>query len=136
MAPLAMRLGRRGTLAIFFGIMAISIFVSFGYAYYLPHNALRLFIPSLFFVGVGGGSFSLYILWLPEQYRTECRGSAFALATCVGRFVAAGATFLVGAGIARYGSIGVPVALTSLAFVVGLMAVPFGVETKGKPLPS
>ena len=136
MAPLAMRLGRRGALAMFFGLMAISILVSFGYAYYLPHNALRLFIPSLFFVGVGGGSFALYILWLPEQYRTECRGSAFALATCVGRFVAAGATFLVGAGIARYGSIGVPVALTSLAFVVGLMAVPFGVETKDKPLPS
>jgi MFS family permease len=135
MAPLAMRFGRRGALAMFFGLMAISIPVSFGYAYYLPHNALGLFIPSLFFVGVGGGSFSLYILWLPEQYRTECRGSAFALATCVGRFVAAGATFLVGAGIARYGSIGVPVALTSLAFVVGLMAVPFGVETKDKPLP-
>jgi hypothetical protein len=88
-----------------------------------------------FLVGVGGGSFALYLVWLPEQYRTECRGSAFAFATCVGRFAAAGATFLVGEGVSRYGSIGVPVAVTSVAFIVGIFAVPFGVETKGKPLP-
>ena len=63
------------------------------------------------------------------------RRSAFAFASSIGRFAAAGATFLVGAGVSRYGSIGVPVALTSLAFVVGILAAPFGVETKGKALP-
>jgi MFS family permease len=136
MPPLANRLGRRGALACFFSLMAASIGFGFGWAFYLPHGALRVFIPCLFFVGVGGASFCVYIAWLPEQYRTECRGSAFAFATCVGRFVAAGATFLVGAGISHYGSIGLPVAFTSLAFIAGLFAVPFGVETKGKPLPA
>jgi hypothetical protein len=72
---------------------------------------------------------------LPEQYRSECRGSALAFTTCVGRFVAAGGTFLVGAGIAHYGSIGVPVAWTALAFVCGLLLVPLGLETKDQPLP-
>jgi len=129
------RLGRRGALAGFFGLMAASIGLGFGVAFYLPHGALTVFMCWLFFVGVGGGNFSVYFVWLPEQYRTECRGSAFALATCVGRFVAAGATFLVGAGISHYGTIGLPVALTSLAFIVGLFALPFGVETKGKSLP-
>jgi len=29
----------------------------------------------------------------------------------------------------------VPVALTSIAFLLGLVLLPFGEETKGKPLP-
>ena len=134
MPLIADRVGRRGALVFFFGLMAPSIAIAFGYAFYLDRYAIACFISCLFFVGVGG-SFALYLVWLPEQYRTECRGSALAFATCVGRFAAAGATFLVGAGVSRYGSIGVPVALTSIAFVVGIFAVPFGVETKGKPLP-
>jgi MFS family permease len=135
MVRLADWLGRRGTLAFFYATMAVSISLAFGYTFYPGHGGLRAFILCLFAVGVGGGSFSVELLWLPEQYRSECRGSALALATCVGRFVAAGGTLLVGAGIAHYGSIGVPVALTSLAFVLGLLFVPFGIETKNQPLP-
>lgn len=133
---LADSIGRRGAVGFFYAIMAVAIAAGFGYAFYLPHGALRAFIPCLFFVGVGGGSFPVYLAWIPEQYRTECRGSAVALALGLGRFVAAGATFLVGAGISHYGSIGVPVALTALAFATGLVAIPFGYETKGKPLPA
>jgi MFS family permease len=135
MPRLADRFGRRGALACFYGLMAVSIAFTFGHAFYLPHNALDVFIPCLFFVGVGGASFSVFIVWLPEQYRTECRGSAIALAMSVGRFAAAGATFLVGAGISGYGSIGMPVAATSVAFALGLLLVPLGLETNGKPLP-
>lgn len=105
------------------------------YAFYLPHRALEAFLPCLFLVGVGGGSFSVYWVWMPEQYHTECRGSALAFATCIGRFVAAGATFIVGIGILHFGSIGVPVALTSVAFALGLLVIPFTLETMGQPLP-
>jgi nitrate/nitrite transporter NarK len=90
----------------------------------------------LFFLGVGGANFAMYTLWLPEQYPTECRASAFAFATSVGRFAAAGITFLVGAGVARYHTIGIPVALTSTAFILGLLLLPLGTETKGKELPA
>lgn len=128
-------IGRRGALAAFYAVMAVAISTGFGVAFYLPQNPLRWFLVCLFFVGAGGGAFSLYWVWLSEQYRTECRGSALALATCIGRFAAAGATFVVGLGISRYGSIGVPVALTSVPFVLGLLLVPFGVETRGRPLP-
>jgi hypothetical protein len=72
---------------------------------------------------------------MPVQYHTECRGSALAFATCIGRFVAAGATFIVGIGISHFGSIGVPVALTSVAFALGLLVIPFTLETMGQPLP-
>jgi hypothetical protein len=88
----------------------------------------------LFFLGVGGASFCVFTVWLPEQYRTDCRASAFAFATSFGRFIAAGATFAVGSAVARYGSIGRPVAVTGLVFVAGLLILPFGYETRGMTL--
>ena len=116
--------------------MAVFISLGFGYVFYLPANALTWFMICLFWLGVGGANFAMYTLWLPEQYRTECRASAFAFATSIGRFAGAGITFLVGAGVSYFHTIGTPVALTSIAFVVGLLILPFGKETKGEPLPA
>jgi hypothetical protein len=39
-------------------------------------------------------------------------------------------------GIPRYGSLGVPVALVALTFILGLILLPFARETKGQPLPA
>jgi MFS family permease len=126
--------GRRATLGLFFALMFLTISFGFGYVFY-QSNALALFMVVLFFLGVGGANFAMYTLWLPEQYATDCRASAFAFATSVGRFGGAGITFLVGAGVQYFQTLGTPVALTSLAFLVGLAALPFGEETKGKTLP-
>lgn len=133
--PLAERFGRRLTLGIYFAVMFLSIAVGFGYIFYLP-NALAPFFAVLFALGVGGANFAMYTIWLPEQYSTECRGSAFAFATSVGRFAGAGITFLVGAGVGYFHTIGTPVALTSIAFLVGILLLPFGEETHGQVLPS
>src|SRR6266581_1810830 len=132
----AERLGRRATLGLYFAVMLVFIPLAFGYAFYLPTHALSAFITCLPFLGFGGANFAMYTLWLPEQYPTECRASAFALAISIGRFVGAGITFLVGAGVSHFHSIGIPVALTSVAFVLGLALLPFGEETTGKPLPA
>lgn len=129
-------LGRRAALAFFFALMLIFISLGFGYVFYMETDALAWFLLSAFFLGVGGANFAVYSFWLPEQYSTECRVSAFAFTTNIGRFAGAGITFLVGAGIRYYGTVGLPVALTALAFVVGLALLPLGVETKGKPLPA
>src|SRR5256885_17245182 len=115
--------------------MFLSIAVGFGYVFYL-RDALTPFFAVLFLLGVGGANFAMYTIWLPEQYSTECRGSAFAFATSVGRFAGAGITFLVGAGVSHFGTVGTPVALTSLAFAVGILLLPFGEETSGRPLPA
>jgi len=133
---LAERIGRRATLAIYFALMLAFISVGFGYVFYLAERALSWFMLCLFFLGVGGANFAMYTLWLPEQYPTECRASAFAFATSAGRFIGAGITFLVGAGVAYFNTIGTPVALTSIAFAIGLVLLPFGEETKGRPLPA
>ena len=135
LAWVAERIGRRKTLAIYFLLMAISIAFSFGVAFYLPRDAVRWFFVGLFFLGIGGANFAVYTLWLPEQYPTRCRGSAFAFATSVGRFAGAGFTFLVGAGVSHFHTIGIPVSLTAIPFLLGLLLTPLGLETVGRPLP-
>jgi MFS family permease len=131
---LAERLGRRKTLALYFLGMALCIFLSFGWAFYLS-NALVPFISVLFFLGFFGGNFALFSLWLPEQYSTAVRATAFAFTTSFGRFVGAGVNFLLGSMIHSYGSLGTPVAMTSIAFILGLFLIPFAIETKGQRLP-
>jgi MFS family permease len=133
---LAKRLDRRTTLGIFFGLMLIFLWLAFGYVFYLPMNALGWFMLCTFFLGLGGANFVVYSFWIPEQYPTECRVSAFAFTTNIGRFAGAGLTFLVGAGIRHFQTLGTPVALTALVFVVALLLLPFGAETKGKVLPA
>ena len=133
---LAERVGRRGTLAIYFMLMLLFISVTFGKVFYLGPAALPWFFVCLFFLGIGGANFSVYTLWLPEQYPTECRASAFAFSTSFARFGGAGITFLVGAGIQTYGTLGIPVAMTAVAFALGLLLVPFGHETRGQALPA
>jgi MFS family permease len=132
---IAERFGRRKTLAMYFVVMAVAISASFGWAFYLPQDAMMWFFIGMFFLGVGGANFAMYTLWLPEQYPTTCRGSAFAFATSVGRFVGAGFSFMVGAGVAHFHTIGIPVALTAIPFVLGLFLLPFGLETTGQRLP-
>ena len=115
--------------------MFVSIAFGFGYAFYLERGALQWFLLSLALLGLGGANFAVYTLWLPEQYPVSCRASAFAFATSAGRFVAAGVTLLVGAAIARFKTLGMPVAWTSVAFLLGLLVIPCGEETRGKALP-
>ena len=134
--PLAERYGRRMTMAMYFALMFLSIAFGFGYVFYLPGNVLMIFFVVLFALGLGGANFAMYTLWLPEQYSTDCRGSAFAFTTSVGRFAGAGITFLVGAGVQYFGTLGTPVALTSIAFLIGLLLLPFGEETSGQVLPN
>jgi MFS family permease len=133
---LAERIGRRGTLALFFTLMMVFIALTFGRVFYLGAAGLPWFFLCLFFLGFGGANFAVYTLWLPEQYPTECRASAFAFATSMARFAGAGITFLVGAGIRHYGTLGTPVAMTAIAFALGLCLIPLGVETRGHPLPA
>jgi MFS family permease len=133
---IAERAGRRITLGIFFAMMAVFIWLAFGYVFYLQTSALSWFMVCVFLLGVGGANLVVYSFWLPEQYTTECRASAFAFATNIGRFAGAGFTFLVGAGIRHYQTLGTPVAMTALAFVAGIVLLPLGEETKGKTLPA
>jgi MFS family permease len=130
---LAERFGRRPTLALYFVGMMLSIAIIFGWAFYRSH-ALSLFVGLLFFLGFAGGNFAMFSLWLPEQYETSMRATAFAFTTSFGRFIGAGVNFLLGALVKHMGTLGVPVALTAITFAIGLAIIPFSIETRGEAL--
>jgi MFS family permease len=132
--PLAERFGRKRTLTFYFIGMAACILLSFGWAFYLTQG-LHPFIAVLFFLGFFGGNFAVFSLWLPEQYGTTVRATAFAFTTSFGRFIAAGVNFGVGALVNQMGTLGKPVAFTAVAFGIGLLVIPFAVETRGGVLP-
>ena len=123
--PLAERFGRKRTLALYFAGMGLTILLTFGWAFYLPHG-LHSFIALLFVLGFFGGNFTMFSLWLPEQYGTSVRATAFAFATSFGRFIGAGVNFILGALVHNMGTLGKPVAFTAIAFGIGLLLIPFG----------
>jgi MFS family permease len=133
--PLAEMVGRRKAMALYYVLMGFAVAIGFGYVFYAV-SAIAPFFLLVFVLGLGGANFALYTLWLPEQYTTDCRGSAIAFVSSAGRFVGVAMVFILGAGIAAYGSLGVPVAWTSIAFIVGLFVLPFAVETRGEALPT
>ena len=131
---LAERTGRRTALAVYFAVTLVSIILSFGWSFYLP-GGLAVFVVILFFLGLGGGNFAAFSLWLPEQYGTNVRATAFAFCTSVGRFIGAIVTFVIGAMVKAFGTLGTPVAWTSVAFLIGLAIIPLALEAKGTTLP-
>lgn len=131
---LAERMGRKKTLALYFAGMAAAILLAFGWAYSLPEG-LTPFLAILFFLGMAGGNFAMFSLWLPEQYTTEVRATAFAFCTSFGRFIGAGANFAIAALIQQTGSLGQVISLTAIPFLIGLAIIPFALETKDQPLP-
>jgi MFS family permease len=131
---LAERFGRRPTIGFYFAGMAASILVSFGWAFYRP-GGLWVFIGTLFALGFFGGNFAIFSLWLPEQFGSAMRATAFAFCTSFGRFVGAGVNFMLGAAVKQQGTLGRPVAWTAAAFLIGLAVIPFAEETKGAELP-
>ncbi|HTJ62884.1 MAG TPA: MFS transporter [Alphaproteobacteria bacterium] len=131
---LAERFGRRLTMGFYFVGMMVAIPLAFGWAFYRP-DGLNLFLVILFFLGFAGGNFAMFSLWLPEQYETRVRATAFSVATSVGRFIGAGVNFLIAGAVHDMGTLGTPVALTAIAFGLGLLIIPFAVETRGENLP-
>lgn len=83
----------------------------------------------------GSPLFLLFSLWLPEQFETRVRATAFAFCTSIGRFVGAGVNFTLGALVLNMKTLGVPIALTSIVFLLGLLIIPLAPETKGRVLP-
>ena len=61
--------------AVYFAGMAVTIALSFGWAFYLP-NGLAPFIAILFVLGFFGGNFALFSLWLPAPLLRLIRQAA------------------------------------------------------------
>jgi MFS family permease len=128
------RLGRRRALGLLFGLMILGTVGAYGVAY--PIHSIGLMFVFLPVLGLGGANFAVFTIWLPEQYPTRMRATAFALTTTLSRWVAAAGTFLIGYGIHSTGSLAVPLSLTAVVFLIGIPLVVLVPETRGHELPA
>jgi MFS family permease len=92
----------------------------------------------LFAVGVSGcfilGIFAWLPIWLPELFPTRMRATAAGFIFNTPRLISAIAPLIAGSLIVNLGGYGRTATILALFYILGLIAVPFLPETKGKPL--
>lgn len=132
--PVAKRYGRKVMLTIYFLLSSLCIFITFGVD--LPAlTRLYMYFP----IGLTVfGVFGCFTYYLPELFPTHLRATGSGFCYNTGRIVASLGPFLVGS-IASQGQNTLTTALTTLSWIgcvplVGVLAMPWVVETKGKPL--
>ena len=81
------------------------------------------------------GQYTWMPVWLPELYPTRMRATALAFAFNAPRFVAFLGPLLAGTMIVQFGGFGQAAMVLATIYIVGIVAVFFLPETRGKPLP-
>jgi len=132
--PISKWLGRRVMFAVYFAGSAAAILATFAQDL-APAVRMAMYFPIGLTVFGVFGSFTYY---LPELFPTRLRSSGSGLCYNAGRIVAAAGPFAVGA-VASMSTDALPASLSILGWVavvpmVGLLALPFVVETRGRPL--
>ncbi|MBX3120008.1 MAG: MFS transporter [Fimbriimonadaceae bacterium] len=129
---LCTKVGRRPTLFAFFILAPISVFVALNIGF--SYTNLLVFGPLMAFLAIGlTATFGLYF---PELFPTRFRATGSGFAYNVARIMQAPLPWLTGLLIAAgRGSPAHGVTLAAGVYLIGLLALPFAPETKGKELP-
>lgn len=132
--PASKFLGRKKMFFIYYLLSAAAIMAAFKLDLE-PYTRLYMYFPIGLTVFGVFGSFTYY---LPELFPTRLRGTGAGFTYNVGRLVAAAGPFLVGS-IAARGANALESAMSVLFFVgfvpiIGLLTLPFVIETKGRVL--
>lgn len=128
--------GRRSAFAVSFIMAFFSTVLVFGYL--TEFSQIFWMIPLMGFCQLA--LFGGYAIYFPELFPTHLRSTGTSFCYNVGRFVAASGPLALGALI-KYVFAGYPEPMRyagvwmSGIFIIGLLALPFAPETKGKPLP-
>jgi MFS family permease len=129
--PAAKLLGRRRMFGIYFALSALALFGTFAPDW---PGVIRLY--GYFAIGLTVfGIFGSFTYYLPELFPTRLRGTGSGFCYNIGRIVAAAGPFAVGAIAAQGTQSAVQVLLwVSVVPIIGLLVLPWVVETKGQPL--
>jgi MFS family permease len=133
--PLATRLGRRPTFALYFaGGLAASV-VAFGSDLVGLHLDLDQRLRAIALVGFTVfGVFGIFPFWLPELFPTRLRGTGSGFCYNTGRLVTAVGVFLVGQVQRSHVPLDRAMLAVSGVYVLGLLVLPFAVETRDAAL--
>jgi MFS family permease len=132
--PIAKFFGRKRMFFVYYLAAAAAIMATFGLDMH-PHTRLYMY----FAIGLTVfGVFGSFTYYLPELFPTRLRATGAGFTYNIGRLVAAIGPFLVGS-IAASGANALDSALSVLFWVgavplVGLVMMPFVIETKGREL--
>ncbi|MCA1958388.1 MAG: MFS transporter [Nitrospira sp.] len=129
--PLADRFGRRPI----FAFMCLGSLVMLPTTYLFPagYAELLFLLPVLGFFN--NGIFSGFPIYLPELYPTLLRATGAGFCFNVGRVLASVSPLLTGWLVASSGSFGRAASIIALIYLLGLAALAFAPETKGRRLP-
>lgn len=129
--PIAEYIGRKKTFLIFF----TGSFLLAPYIFYTVTNYTRLLVllPVLGFFN--NGIFSGFPIYLAELYPTRLRATGEGFCFNFGRVLAATGPLITGFLVSSFGSYARAVTAVSLIYIVGIIALGWAKETKGKPLP-
>ncbi len=125
-------LGRRPAYALLclLGLGACQLF------YGSIHSYGPSYLAAAWLVGVCTGAFYGWLpLYLPELFPTRCRASGQGLAFNFGRILAAVGAVNIPTLLQHFGGYANTGAAISLLYLVGLVIIWLGPETKGRPLP-
>lgn len=130
-AVLTDKMGRRGAFILAsVGSIVVLPIVFFGANDYITLYWLVPLI-GLFLNGV----FGTFPVWFPEMYPTHLRATGASFCFNVGRIVSAAGPLVGGSLAAMFGGIPRAACFMGLSYLIGLIAVAFASETRGKPLP-
>jgi MFS family permease len=132
--PIAKAFGRKTMFVVYYLAAAASIMCAFGLDL-PPHTRLYMYFPIGLTVFGVFGSFTYY---LPELFPTRLRATGAGFTYNIGRLIAAIGPFVVGS-IAAAGANALDSAMYVLFWVgsvpiIGLLLMPFVIETKGREL--
>jgi len=128
--PLADRIGRRPT----FFLMCLGSFLMLPITYFTPkdYSVVLGLLPILGFFN--NGIFSGFTIYLPELFPTRIRATGAGFCFNIGRVLASGGPLIKGY-LGTFVEPGKAASLIGLVYLLGIFVLPFGPETKGKPLP-
>ncbi len=126
---MARSLGRRPAFAL--SLLGCLIVIPCAFYFTNSFPMAMIFFPLMGFVllAVFGG----YAVYFPELFPTRLRATGTGFCYNSARFISAFAPALFGGLAAAYG-LRMAACMISCIFVIGLIVLPFGPETKGKPL--
>jgi MFS family permease len=128
--PMADRFGRRPV----FAFMCLGSLIMLPVTYLLPSTyvGVLILLPILGFFN--NGIFSGFPIYLPELYPTRLRATGAGFCFNAGRILASASPFMTGWLVTTLGTFGRAASTVALVYLLGLVALLFAPETKGKPL--